>query len=248
MRARRGKIGPGGVFVTGTDTGVGKTLVTAGILTAMRRQGLDAVPMKPVQTGCRAGRRGLQPPDLLVALKINALCPEADELERMCPCRFRTPCSPHLAARLEGGRVSIAAIRRAFEWLRARHEAVVVEGAGGVLVPLGPAGSTLRLMRRLDLPVVVVARAGLGTLNHTLLTLNEIRRAGLRIVGVVVNQPASHLWGRIEEDNVRSIRRLGRVRILAVIRHRRGVLVNSRAFQSRVVRVLAEIPWRGLIA
>lgn len=247
MSSRRPKDGPRGLFVTGTDTGVGKTVVSAGIVAAMRRQGIDAVPMKAVQTGCRAGSRGLEAPDLRLSLRMSGLAPEPGELARMCPLRFRTACSPHLAARLEGGRISVPAIRRSFDWLAERHDMVVVEGAGGVLVPLGPAGSMLTLMHALALPVVVVARPGLGTLNHTLLTLNEIRRAGLRVAGIVVNQSKPGSWGGVEADNVRTLERLGRVRVIAVIRHRRALSASVSAFNARVSRRLAAVSWARLV-
>lgn len=212
-----------GVFVAGTDTGIGKTLVAAGLIAALRANRIDAVPMKPVQTGCAI--RGLegQAPDLVVCLKAGRLDVSPGELRRMCPYRFRAACSPHLAAAQAGARIRLSVIRRAFEFLLRRHEFVVVEGAGGVLVPLGPAGTMLTLMKGLDLPVVLVARSGLGTLNHTLLSLRELRRAGLHVAGLVVNQTEKGPWGLIEQDNCRTLTRLGKVPVLACIRYNRTV-------------------------
>jgi dethiobiotin synthetase len=96
---------------------------------------------------------------------------------------------------------------------------VIVEGAGGILVPINDQHSMLDLMLRLKLPVVLVARAGLGTINQTLLSLRILKEASLKVVGVVLNQPAPGPWGRIESDNLRTIERCGQVEVLACIRH-----------------------------
>ena len=225
-----------GVFVAGTDTGVGKTLITAGLVVALREMGVDAVPMKPIQTGCVAQRRRLAAPDLDFSLRVGGLAASPEELRWMCPYRFQMACSPHLAAARAGVRIGIAMIRRAFDRLAERHEVVVVEGAGGVLVPLGPAGSMLTLMTSLDLPVVLVARAGLGTLNHTLLTLNEIRRAGLRVAGLIVNQGEGRGWGTVERDNCGTLARLGKVPVLATIRNDRAIADVTPAAFARFAR------------
>ena len=212
-----------GVFITGTDTGVGKTLVAAGLLSALRANRIDAVPMKPVQTGCVGRGCGRQASDLMACLKAARLDVSPGELRQMCPYCFPIACSPHLAAQRAGVRIRLSVIQRAFKFLAQRHEFVVVEGAGGVLVPLGRSGTMLTIMATLDLPVVLVVRAGLGTLNHTLLTLKELRRAGLRLAGLVLNQTEQGPWGLIEQDNCRTLIRLGKVPVLARIRHDRTV-------------------------
>jgi dethiobiotin synthetase len=207
---------PQGLFVTGTDTGVGKTVVTAALLAMLRYEGLDAVPMKPVQTGCRRGAGGrLEPPDLDAALRRAGL-PRGSEAERryMCPYRFASPCSPHLAAQREGATISLARIARCFRALHRRHGFVVVEGAGGVLAPIGARRTMADVMERLRLPVVLVARPGLGTINHTLLSLRELRRRGILVLGVIFNCSRPSRRGYIERDNEETICRLGHVRIL----------------------------------
>jgi len=204
-----------GIFVTGTDTGVGKTIVSATLLCALRSKGIDAVYMKPVQTGCRLHGKRLIAPDLEMVSSLAGINPSEKERQLMAPCRFRMACSPHLAAELERRKISVPEILRAYAWLKKRHEVVIVEGAGGILTPILRQYSMLNLMQALKLPVVVVARPGLGTINHTLLTLRELRRAKLNILGVVINHAVNERKTVIEKDNLKTIERLGRTRIIA---------------------------------
>ena len=204
----------GGLFVTGTDTGVGKTMVSAMLLRVLRRAGIDATPMKPVQTGCIRTAGALLAPDLEFCLRAASLAPAAAERVSMSPYCFEPACSPHLAARKAGASISIDHVKSCYDELRKQHDFVIVEGAGGVLVPLDSSHTMLDLMVTLDLPVVVVARAGLGTINHTLLTLSELKRAGVAVAGVVLNEAFGVVWGEIEADNVDVIRRRGRVPVL----------------------------------
>jgi dethiobiotin synthetase len=206
-----------GIFITGTDTGVGKTLVAAGLLQALRGAGVDAVPMKPVQTGCVRRRGVWVAPDLALSLKTAGLDPSADEIARMAPYCFHPACSPHLAARLAGRRISLLIIRRAFRQLEGAHDLVVVEGAGGVLVPLDRQLTMVDMMKSLALPIVLVARPGLGTINHTLLSIHALRHAGLTVKAVVLNQSSSGRLGRIERDNRKVIESMGAVPVVAVL-------------------------------
>ena len=191
-----------GVFVTGTGTGVGKTVVAAAIVATLRARGADAVPMKPVQTGSAAGGC-----DLSFCLKTAGLHPDSAEQDLMCPYIFKSPCSPHLAAAREGMAISVERILDCSRQLQKRHEIVVVEGAGGLMVPLNDDHYMLDLMQQLGFPVVVVARPGLGTLNHTLLTLQELKRSGLRVEAVLLNDETYHPWGAVEKDNLDTLRK-----------------------------------------
>lgn len=227
------------VFVTGTDTGVGKTLVCAALLARGRAQGGDVVPMKPVQTGCvRHGRR-LSAPDLECCLRMAGMAADAREYPWMAPYCFRLPASPHLAAAHAGRRIRLDRIVAAYRALRHRHDGVIVEGAGGVLAPINARHTLLDVMRALALPVVVVARPGLGTINHTLLTLRALRAAGVRVAGVVFNAAQPTRPGLIERDNVATIARLGGVRCLGWIpflpRWRTGRL-SPEAFRKQAAR------------
>ena len=204
-----------GIFVTGTDTGVGKTLVAAGLLRALREAGADAVPMKPVQTGCVRRHGGLMAPDLEFCLKAAGMVPTAEERARMAPYCFRPACSPHLAAQQAGRVISLARIRGAFRQLQDAHEVVVVEGAGGVFVPIDGRRTMVDLMKTLGLPVVLVGRPGLGTINHTLLSIQALRQAGLTVMAVVLNQTTPGRPGWIERDNRKTIQKMGGVPVLA---------------------------------
>ena len=180
-----------GIFVTGTDTGVGKTVVAAAIASLFRAAGIDAVPMKPVQTGCISMPSGWVVADLEFCLNMANFEPSLTEQKLMAPYCFQAACSPHLAAAQAGERISISRIVNDFSVLNANHEVVIVEGAGGVLVPINGEETMLDLMVRLSLPVLLVARPWLGTINHTLLSLRELRRAGLAVLGVVFNSSRS---------------------------------------------------------
>lgn len=206
-----------GVFVTGTDTGVGKTVVAAGLLRALRDAGMDAVPMKPVQTGVASENGRLVSSDLEFCLEVGGLSATPDDRELMCPYRFEAPCSPHLAAQIAGTPIDLKTLVDSFEKLQAKHDAVVVEGAGGVLVPINESETMLDLMRALSLPVLLVGRAGLGTINHALLSLGELRRAGLNVAGVILNsiEPVGEEF--IVRSNVETIERFGEVRVLGVL-------------------------------
>lgn len=203
-----------GIFITGTDTGVGKTVVSAALLSVLRLRGVDAVPMKPIQTGTKQVGGRWRSPDLDFCLARAGLHPGPLEYARMAPYCFVRTCSPHLAAALAGRRIGFRRINACLRTLQARHAMVIVEGAGGVCVPIQGRQTMLDLMGALDLPVVVVARPGLGTINHTLLTLNGLRRAQVRVLGVVFNAPAPGHSGYIERDNIKTIARLGTVRVL----------------------------------
>ncbi len=173
-----------GLFVTGTDTGVGKTEVACALLAAARAGGLDAVGMKPAQSGLVPGERS-------DAERLRAAADGVEPLEAICPYTFAPPLAPALAARLEGRVVSLDVILGSARALAARHEALLVEGAGGLLVPLTDRETYADLAVALALPVLVVARAGLGTVNHTALTVEALRRRGLAVAGIVLNRTSA---------------------------------------------------------
>ena len=232
------------VFITGTDTSIGKTVVAASLLAAARARGVHAAPMKPVQTGCtgRSNSRNRSPrlraPDLDFCLAAADLNPAPEEQHWMCPYRFIPASSPHLAARLRGLHILKETIKTNFRKILTKYDAVVVEGAGGVLVPIDEKNTMLDVMKALRLPVLLVARAGLGTINHTLLSLAELRRAKIVVLGVVLVNSRPGKKGFIERDNSRTIEKLGRVRILASVPYlkrltRRTLAVHGdRIFQS----------------
>lgn len=200
------------LFVTGTDTGVGKTLVSALLCAA-----LDGVYWKPIQTGAS------EDSDRRTVMELAEL-----DVERTIPeCYlFNPPVSPHLAAEWAGAKIDLSTVRRPEAELSGP---LIVEGAGGVMVPVNDREFMLDLMCRLALPVVVVARSALGTVNHSLLTLGALERAGLTVKGVIV-------VGTPNRDNERAIERygcapiLGRVPLLEVINRAALLEVFNRDF------------------
>ena len=169
-----------GFFITGTDTGVGKTMVTASLLAVLRAAGIAAAPFKPIQTGAIRDQDGrLRSPDLECCLNAVALNPEPAAHVLMNPYAFEPACSPHLAAEQAGAAIDRGHARKIFDKLSGFYEFILAEGAGGVLAPISRSMTMLDLMKELGLPVLLVARSGLGTLNHTLLSLAAIRDAAI---------------------------------------------------------------------
>jgi dethiobiotin synthetase len=203
-----------GCFVTGTDTGVGKTVLAAAIIAALRARGVPVRALKPVITGLD------EPPDL-------DWPPDHELLARAAGCRpeevvlagFGPPVSPHLAAELSGRTIDVERLRA---WLRDSIEAAevaVVEGVGGLLVPIAGSYDVRSLAVDAGLPLVLAARPGLGTINHTLLTLEAARAVGLKVAGVALT-PWPRDPGPVERSNLETIERLGGVpvSVLAEVR------------------------------
>ncbi|MBI4565698.1 MAG: dethiobiotin synthase [Planctomycetes bacterium] len=202
------------IFVTGTDTGVGKTVVAAGLAAALARQGVDVGVMKPIATGGRPRGRRLVSDDALFLARAAGI---RDAIELVNPICLKPPLSPHLAARISRRRIDVRRIRNAFDVLSARHDVVVVEGIGGLMVPIQGKLRVADLVRRLRLPLLIVARATLGTINHTSLTIFAARRLGLRPRGIVVNHAAKGPAGLAERLAPRALEAAAGVPVLGVI-------------------------------
>jgi dethiobiotin synthetase len=179
-----------GLFITGTDTGVGKTLVACALLHALAQRAMRVTGMKPVAAGAQAQSGRLVNEDV-TALKAagNVEAPE----RFVNPYCFEPPIAPHIAARMAGVAIDLACVRSAFLELAALSDCVIVEGAGGFCVPLGPDLDTAQLARALDLPVLLVVGMRLGCLNHALLTARTIAGTGLKLAGWVANHIDPHM-------------------------------------------------------
>jgi dethiobiotin synthase len=207
-----------GIFVTATGTDVGKTVIAAGLLRGLRLRGVRACYLKPVQTGAVAdGAGGLLAPDVDTVCRAAELVPDAALRARMSPYVFSRACSPHLAARLEGRTIHVSAIVEHARALHAEWQWLVIEGAGGILVPLNDSETMLDLAAALGFPALLVAHSGLGTLNHVLLSLEALRRRGLIVAGVVLNdvRPVTEGDRYLRDDNVAVIEAFGATRVLA---------------------------------
>jgi dethiobiotin synthetase len=196
-----------GLFVTATDTGVGKTVVAASIIAALRARGERVAAFKPVVTGSDEPADPDWPPDDVLLATAAAM-----RAEDVVAARFGPPVSPHLAAHLAGTSLDPAALRAAFATRATEADVVIAEGVGGLLVPLAPDYLVRDLAVDLGLPLVIAARPGLGTINHTLLTLEAARAAGLAVAGVVMT-PWPDAPSSMEDDNRTTVARLGDVQV-----------------------------------
>ncbi len=190
------------IFVTGTDTGVGKSYAVGVLARALREEGFRVITQKPVQTGAS------EPEDLLLHRRLMGLPADDEDLLTLTnPYLFSYPAAPETAAKLEGQRVSLSRLRKALLELERRYDFVLVEGAGGVYVPLNEEETFLDFFSQVLAPVIVVSQARLGTINHTVLTVEALKRRGLFVVGLVYN-----LYGTnddfIAQTSLQNIKRL----------------------------------------
>ncbi len=195
-----------GLFVTGTDTGAGKTIVSAALVAAMRRSGEHVVAHKPVVSGLDEPAAPW-PPDHELLAAAAGMSPED-----VAPLRFGPAVSPHLAARLDGARIDPAEVIARARAAGRREGTLIVEGVGGLLVPLSDEFTVRDLAVALGLEVLIAARPGLGTINHTLLTLQAARAAGLAVRAVVLT-PWPEQPSPMERSNRETIASLGQVEV-----------------------------------
>jgi len=174
-----------GLFVTGTDTEVGKTLIAGAIARHLRGRGRHVEVLKPVASACRRSRGDLVSAD---ADFLAACADSSRSVSQIAPVRYAAALAPNVAAEREGRPVDLEAIFDACRGLEGQADIVIVEGVGGLLCPITDDFWVIHLAKMMKLPLVIVARAGLGTINHTLLTVHAARGAGLRVGGVVINR------------------------------------------------------------
>jgi dethiobiotin synthetase len=205
-----------GLFITGTDTGVGKTVVTAAILTWLRHQGLRVGVMKPIETGVDSRCSSPANSDALFLMECGDI---EDDLAEVCPVRLKPAASPFQAALIENRPLQPETILSAYRTLLGKYDWMLVEGVGGVRVPITRDYGVVELMRDLGLPVVVVARYQLGTLNHTLMTLDTLKQNGIKVKGVVFNQTGPESPDTIEQDQPRLIEELSGAKVLGEFPH-----------------------------
>ncbi len=202
------------LFITGTDTGVGKTLIAGAIADWFRRRRARVAVLKPAATGCVHRREGLVSEDA----EFLAACADARfPLDLICPQRYAEPLAPSVAAQRAKQPLDWDAISRSIRLMSAESDVMIVEGVGGVLVPMDEKHTVLDMIRWLKGPAVVVARPNLGTINHTLLTLATLRSASAEVAGVVINRYRADGATVAEETNPRMIERWGKTRILATV-------------------------------
>ena len=202
--------------MTGTDTAVGKTIATGVLAACLRAHGLNAGVMKPIETGIGAG----VPPD---SDWLISVVPSADPRDLIAPYRLQTPAAPLIAAEAEDLMIDVQRIVSAYEALASRHDCMLIEGIGGVMVPLAPGVLVTDLIHLLRLPVLIVARSGLGSINHTLLTVECLRRRDIPIVGVLFNNPTAPPDNADRHDTIRTILRWTGLRLIGELPYGHGL-------------------------
>ena len=232
-----------GLFVTGTDTGVGKTLVAGGIARILSQDGLRVGVFKPVASGCTHQYEGLVNADS----DFLRVCSGCDfELSVINPVGFVTPAAPVVCQERERCRVDFGLIAKAYESICTESDVMIVEGIGGVRVPISGDVDVLELMKWFSLPVVIVSRPDLGTINHTLLTIDAVRGAGLELLGVVINGYDA-LSASVAEETVGDvIEEYGDVDVLSIVPKDEESNVEEGRLGATVVEVLGDCDWAAL--
>lgn len=173
-----------GIFITGTDTGVGKTVVTGLLARCLREEGRSVITQKWIETGARGFSKDVSTHLRIMGKKRRDI---KEYLPHVCPYTFKFASSPHLAARLGRKKINAGRIKRSFRLLQKAHDFVIVEGTGGALVPYNNRRLMIDIAKELRLPVLIVAENRLGAINHALLTIEAVEHRGMKVLGVVFN-------------------------------------------------------------
>lgn len=202
-----------GIFITGTDTDAGKTVVTAGLMYLLRKEGYNSCYFKSALSGAVENGNELIPGDTRFVKTVSGL---KEDINVITPYIFKIPVSPHLAARLENNPIDIDVIKEKFINLKNKYDYIVAEGSGGLIVPITEEGYMMYdLIKDLKMDVIVVARAGLGTINHTVLTVKYAQSLGIDVKGIIIN--GYEKPNICHDDNIKTIQKLTNVPVLAVI-------------------------------
>lgn len=232
-----------GLFVTGTDTGVGKTLIAGAIARILTEQAFRVGVFKPIATGCHRHWEGMTSSDT----EFLAQCANSNSpLSTITPVGYVTPAAPIVSAARDGHPIDFAAITAAYQQVCRDSDIVIVEGIGGVRVPLTQEFDLLDLAAEFALPVVIVTRPNLGTINHTLMTIDCVRAAKLEIAGVVINRYDATSATVAEETAEQTITQCGGVTILAVTPFDETVDIEEQSLGEVVVPVLQNCDWAKL--
>jgi len=225
-----------GFFITGTDTGVGKTIITAALIRAISLLGIRVCGMKPIETGCLNSEFGVRNSEFGVKEKVlipsdgmflKKMAGMNESIDLVTPICLENPLAPLPASEIENIPVDIGKIKSAYADLSKKYEVIMVEGIGGLLVPLKRDCFVLDLARDFGLPVIVVSRPGLGTINHTMLTVNYAIKEGLTVAGIIINFSQPSDGSRAEETNSAVLRQISTVPILGIFPYLEEIESNS---------------------
>ena len=233
-----------GFFVTGTDTGVGKTVITAALIKAAQLLGFRACGMKPIETGCKtAGSRQqavgnskgktLIPSD---GMFLRDIAGTDESVDLITPIRFENPLAPMPASEIEGIPVDLTKIQRAYSILADKYDVLIVEGIGGLLVPITRDYFVIDLIRDFGLPVIVVSRPGLGAINHSMLTVNYALKEGLTVAGIIMNYTHPPKSDLAEKTNPEVIKQISPVPIIGTFPYLRDL--ESSTIEKAVIKNL----------
>ena len=235
---------PAGIFITGTDTEIGKTVVAGGLAAALKAAGVDVGVMKPIASGGIEHKGRIISED---AIFLKHAAQVDDALNLINPICLRHPLAPSVAAEIEGVSIDLRKIDEAFARLHQRHEFMVVEGVGGIAVPICEEMLVAEMAQRFQLPLLIVARPNLGTINHTVLTVEFARSYNLEICGIVLNASQEEPKGLAEETNPKELARLTDLPILGTVpfdEQLQGSTPNP-DFLSQFIG--GHIDWKGLV-
>ena len=237
-RAERREQNTKGFFITGTDTGVGKTIISAALIKAAHMLGLKACGMKPIETGCkqrenRKGNDSLIPPDGTFLREITGT---DESIDLITPVRFENPLAPLPASEIEDKPIDLDKIKTAFRELSSRYDVIIVEGIGGLLVPIKREYFVIDLAKYFGFPIIVVSKPGLGTINHTMLTVNYAIKEGLDVAGIIINYTRPPEKILAENTNPEIIKRLSPVPVLGIFPYMKDL--ESRTIEKEAVKNL----------
>jgi len=214
-----------GVFIVGTDTDVGKTVVTAGIIHVLRSNGYNATYFKAALSGALEEGNELIPGDAKLACEISNL---EEVYEHITPYVYKNAVSPHLAAKIENNPIQIEVIIEKYKYLKEKYDYIIAEGSGGIVCPLiddeRGVYTLENLIKDLNMSVIIVARAGVGTINHTILTVKYIESLGINIKGIIINNYIDNL---ICNDNIQMIQKLTKVKVIGKVKHIKNLKDNT---------------------
>ena len=205
---------PTGIFITGTDTEIGKTVIAGGLAAALKASGVNVGVMKPIASG------GIEHNGRIVsedAIFLKNTAQVDDALDLINPICLRPPLAPSVAAEIEGVSIDLRQIDDAFAQLCQRHEFIVVEGVGGIAVPICEDVLVAEMAQRFQLPLLIVARPNLGTINHTVLTVEFAKSRNLELYGIVLNASQDESKGLAEDTNPKELERLTHLPLLGTV-------------------------------
>lgn len=208
-----------GFFITGTDTGAGKTIIAGAFIKVLCHLGVKTGAMKPVESGCVREGEILIPSD---GMFLKQMAQMQEPVTQVSPCCFESPLAPLAASELEKKSVSVTAIKKAFYSLYANYDALIVEGIGGLMVPLKTDYFVVDLAKEMGLPLVVVAKPGLGTINHVMLTVNYALKEGLQVAGIILNYSLPPENSLAEETNPPLLKQICPVPLIGIFPYLRN--------------------------